>query len=699
MVGKCLVVLDDVWTNHGIGVDELLKDLLSMSCEGSKILMTMRSTEDIPPMTDRRYIIYQLQGLPEADCWSIIKNIAFGHGGFYGIPGEPVWVKQIFSLSLLRVLTLCHPEIKELPQSICNLKNLRYLDLSYTAIETFPSSFSQLYNLQTLRLKGCKLKELPKDMRKMIGLEYFIFSEARLTQMPREVSRCIKLKGLSVFVVGTGKGYGIEELKDLNLLGGKLIIENLGSVTDATQANLMGKEKIMHLQLHWDLQRCDDDPSRTAKDTEVMNGLRPHKDLKKLKISRFVGSGFPTWLMSPSIHLPNLVTIQLYDCHNCEHLPALGRLRSLKYLRMERMRAITQIGDEFHQSNEEPSFPFLVELYLCSFINLEEWLEDQRSSAASFSCLEMLEISDCSKLSTTPTIFPSLKRLDFAIKLVDDPNLKSLPLKLLRGANNVLQTLVVSDCNEFVGFLPDNGEEQQHYQPDEPSNNYLSKIEILSCPSLTVLPADFRRLNSLTYLAIKDCGSLKSLPDGIQYLPALQTLIIGGFSDDLDSFPFPEATGSDAERYFVSLRELTICGWPTLKDVLLDQLQHLTSLHRLNIKDFPGLLSLPEWFGELSSLRILDIENCRKLEYLPSEEEMLRLTSLQILNIRYSPLLLERCCFPNEEWHKIAHLKQVSRSSPSLLDHINREADMNEELEARRRSGIFSDLNKEASPN
>ncbi|XP_026378059.1 putative disease resistance protein RGA3 [Papaver somniferum] len=81
MVGKCLIVLDDVWTNHGIGVDELLKDILSMSCEGSKILMTMRSTEDIPPMTDRRYIIYQLQGLHEDDCWSIIKNIAFGHGG------------------------------------------------------------------------------------------------------------------------------------------------------------------------------------------------------------------------------------------------------------------------------------------------------------------------------------------------------------------------------------------------------------------------------------------------------------------------------------------------------------------------------------------------------------------------------------------------------------------------------------------
>ncbi|KAI3959668.1 hypothetical protein MKW92_017800, partial [Papaver armeniacum] len=44
MVGKCLIVLDDVWMNRDINVEELLKDLLSMSCKGSKILMTMRST-------------------------------------------------------------------------------------------------------------------------------------------------------------------------------------------------------------------------------------------------------------------------------------------------------------------------------------------------------------------------------------------------------------------------------------------------------------------------------------------------------------------------------------------------------------------------------------------------------------------------------------------------------------------------------
>ncbi|KAI3899942.1 hypothetical protein MKW92_010889 [Papaver armeniacum] len=371
-------------------------------------------------------------------------------------------------------------------------------------------------------------------------------------------------------------------------------------------------------------------------------------------------------MTTASMHLPGLVYLTLQNCGNCEHLPPLGRLKSLRFLRLERMDAIKQIDNEFYGSNgEASSFPSLVELYLYSFPNLEEW------SPSGFPFLETLEISACPKLSTTPTEFPSLKQLKFSIELINRPEFKSLPLNLFRGGNNVLQTLRISSCDAFVGFFGDD-DEDQHYHL---SNKFLSVIEIWSCPSL-------------------ECRSLKSLPDGIQYLPKLQKLIIGGFSEDLISFPFPAPTGLDGEQYFISLSELTICGWPSLV-VLPEELQHLTSLHRLKISDFSCLPSLPEWFGELSSLQTLDIENCSTLEYLPSEEQMLRMTSLQNLNIRNCPLLLERCRSGNEEWHKIAHLPPVSRSSPSLLDHITRDADMEVELLARRRSGIFSNQNKE----
>ncbi|KAI3873858.1 hypothetical protein MKX03_027528, partial [Papaver bracteatum] len=335
----------------------------------------------------------------------------------------------------------------------------------------------------------------------------------------------------------------------------------------------------------------------------------------------------------------------LYRCNECEHFPALGGLKYLKYLFMDGFGGVKIIGNEFCRSNEE-AVSFLL------------W-----SRASNFSWSEELEIQNCSKLSTTPTEFPFLRKLYFHIERQMDANLKSLSPKLLWG---FLQTLLVAGCNEFEGFPPDNDEEQQHHL----SNNHLRSLEIFRCPSLTVLPADLRGLNSLTYLAIEEC------------------------SKDLTSFPFPAASGSDGEQYFVSLRVLKICGWPTLSAELPDQLQLLTSLQCFTIRGFPCLSSLPEWFCELSSLQNLYILNCSRLEYLPSDEQMQRLTSLKILYIWNCPLLLKGCS-GNEEGHKIARRKQVIGSSPSLLDHVPRDADMNLELLVRRTSGIFSNQNKE----
>ncbi|RZC84765.1 hypothetical protein C5167_047552 [Papaver somniferum] len=568
--------------------------------------------------------------------------------------GEDVWARRVCTFGFIRVLKLSHTGIEELPKSICKLKHLRYLDV-----------------------KRCnRLKELPQDIRKLIGLEYLIFRNKYTlsAKMPRKVSRLSALKKLSVFIVGEeGKGSGIEELKDLNLLGGKLSIEDLGNVTDGTQANLMGKKNIRHLELSWDSRGCND-PDRIIKDVEVINDLQPHLNLKKLGVSHFGGSEIPTWLRSASVHLPKLVSITLYRCNECEHFPALGGLQHLKYLFMDGFGGVKRIGNEFCPSNEEAvSFPSLVLLYIYHYTNSVN--SDRSSRASTFSWSEDLENQNGSTLSTTPTEFPFLRKLYFHIERQVDANLKSLSPKLLWG---VLQTLLVAGCNEFVGF-----EQQHRHQLDHLSYSHLRRLEVFKCPSLTVLPADFSGLNSLTYLAIEECSSLHSLPDGIQYLPALETLIIGGFSEDLTSFPFPAASGSDGEKYFVSLRVLKICGWPTLSAELPDQLQLLTCLQCFTIRGFPCLSSLPEWFRELSSLQNLYFLNCSRLQYLPSDEQMQRLTSLKTIYIWNCPLLLERCS-GNEEGHKIARRKQVIGSSPSLLDHIPRDADMNLELLARR---------------
>ncbi|KAI3835310.1 hypothetical protein MKW98_020426 [Papaver atlanticum] len=899
---KYLIVLDDVWIDNKIDVEKLLKDLLSMGSEGSKILMTMRSDEDIPPKMGCRYTQCGLEGLLEEDCWSLFENIAFGPGGAKKTPnlvdiglkivkkcgGLPlaaktlggllrsrsdelewsyilnsqIWnlpqsedkiirviklsydrlspsLKQCFSYCsifpknyniskkklirlwmaegflispsgesevleavgdnyfkilllnyfiqdekrnqrgdiksfkmhdlvhdlalsvvgtesslvavdsnglkctedtnrlrrvglvldldisttplpiykanklrtlvsfpsshaskingsvwgsmvsnwiLLRVLDLREAAIQELPASICKMKHLRYLDLSSTYLEFFPSSFTKLYNLHTLRVKDCiRLTELPKDIRHLINMKYLIFSDGhQVTQMPRGLRKLSQLQELSTFVVGKGKGCGIEELKDLNFLRGKLTVSRLENVRNSIGANLKEKKDIRYLALHWG---GADDHNSVSEDTReyemVFDGLQPHPYLKELVIKNFSGFKFPTWLGSTSIYLPNLVSVTLEKCDKCEHLPGLGRLQFLKFFTIERMVSLRRIGSEFYGSNEgaavtNTSFPSLIKLSFQCMDNLEEWLGDQSSSlVSSFPCLEELKIQGRSMLRIMPTLFPSLRLLDCAgisgmtlVSLVAN-NLTSLtdiyicncthptllPQVLFRG-NSVLRTLTVSCCPKFEGFCSDDAQEEKDLQLHHNlSKSSLYRLKFEVCPSLTSLP-DLQGLNSLTSLVITVCKSLKSLPDGIQYLPALEELKITGMSDDLESFPFPplKADASPDEKYFISLRKLHINGWPNLKSDLPEQLQYLTSLRDLYIGMFPLLETLPEWFGNLSSLKELSLYDCEQLKYLPSKEQMLRLTSLKELTLQGCRLLEVRCEPGNDESHKISHL-------------------------------------------
>ncbi|OVA10671.1 Leucine rich repeat 4 [Macleaya cordata] len=602
---------------------------------------------------------------------------------------EKVSNDMFLKLSCLRVLDLSHTEIQKLPPSIGKLKHLRYFDASHTYITTLPDSFTSLYNLQTLRLKCCyNFEEFPKYMRKLVNLRYLTFSGtytwAGSTLAIREVGKLSQLQKLTKFFVGKNKGFGIEELKGLNFLGGKLEIHNLENVRDAMGANLKEKQYICCLKLYWS------DSCNVEDEYAVLEGLQPHQNLKRLIIYGFPALKFPTWMTSTSSYcLPNLISITLQDCRSCEHLPALGQLPFLKFLKIEGLLAVKCIGSEFYRSNEQSaaivalaniSFPSLEELYLDGMSNLEEWLGDRLSSPSSFPCLKKLEIRTCFKLKITPTLFPSLKTLysedqngvslmsmvasNLAsltfIHIYNCKNLKFLPQVLLQG-NTVLRRLEIVYCEEFEAFIANQDQEEQVQVHEVLSNNNsLYEISIRYCDALKSVP-DLWGLNSLRILKITRCGSLKSLPDGIQCLPALEEMSIGPFSEELESFQFP-AIREGNQQYFASLHVLRIHGWSSLKS-LPEQLQYLTSLQELVVDDIPSLVALPEWLGNLASLQTLDIHWCKNLMYLPSQEQMLRLTALQKLEIGACPLLEKRCCsVDGDEAHKTAHIpKRVDR--------------------------------------
>ncbi|XP_026414332.1 putative disease resistance protein RGA4 [Papaver somniferum] len=325
------------------------------------------------------------------------------------------------NFSYVRVLNLRGTRILELPLSIGSLKYLRYLDLSSSlCLEVLPSSFTTLYNLQTLILKYCSdLEEFPEEMSKLTRLSHLILpSGYPLLKKARFLTSLIYLP---VYVVGNiTEGCGIEELKDLNLLSGKLKIYNLKNIISEKDAQLGGlnkKQHLLQLELNWSFigrrSYRGDDP---FDDFLVLEGLQPHQNLQRLGIYNYYGSKFPTWMTIPKCLLPNLVHVVLEDCGKCEYLPPFGLLPFLKILWIKGLSAVKMIGNEFYGASIDTNvcyFPCLESLTIFNMKNLVAW-EDQvlshsGSSFSSFPRLEELRIWGCPWLEISPTL-QSLKK-------------------------------------------------------------------------------------------------------------------------------------------------------------------------------------------------------------------------------------------------------------------------------------------------
>ena len=100
------------------------------------------------------------------------------------------------------------------------------------------------------------------------------------------------------------------------------------SAKDAAEAGLVEKTQLDEMLLEWSGDTID-----PKNDREVLEQLVPHTNLKKLSISFYCGTRFPSWLGDFSF--TNMVFLRLSKCKNCLHLPPLRQLPALKVLIIE----------------------------------------------------------------------------------------------------------------------------------------------------------------------------------------------------------------------------------------------------------------------------------------------------------------------------------------------------------------------------
>ncbi|KAG4970991.1 hypothetical protein JHK85_037412 [Glycine max] len=476
-------------------------------------------------------------------------------------------IHELFSkFNYLRVLSLSDcDDLREVPDSVGNLKYLRSLDLSKSEIEKLPESICSLYNLQILKLNSCeRLKELPSNLHKLTDLHRLELIKTGVRKVPAHLGKLEYLQVLmSSFNVGKSREFSIQQLGELNLHG-SLSIQNLQNVenpSDALAVDLKNKTHLVELKLRWDSDWNPDD-SMKKRDEIVIENLQPSKHLEKLKISNYGGKQFPRWLFNNS--LLNVVSLTLENCRSCQRLPPLRLFPFLKELSIGGFDGIVSINADFYGSSS------------CSFTSLE---------SLNFFDMKEWEEWECKGVTGA---FPRLQRLSIGCC----PKLKGLPA---------------------LGLLP-----------------FLKELSIFGLDGIVSINADFFGSSSCSFTSLE---SLKFFN-----------------MKEWEEWECKGVTGA-----FPRLQRLSIVDCPKLKGHLPEQLCHLNDL---KISGECGDLKRLDYkcLCHLSSLSILILEDCPRLQCLPEEGLPKSISTLEINNC---PLLKQRCRKPQgEDWPKIAHIKR-----------------------------------------
>ncbi|KAL7203516.1 hypothetical protein ACSBR2_016738 [Camellia fascicularis] len=365
---KFLIVLDDVWSKK-YSYWEDFKSPFSFGAQGSKILVTTRDEAVATMMGSVE--LHKVECLLYKDCWLLFEQLAFENRSIDANPnlvsigekivekckGLPLAIKTLGGLLKSKVRDkewedVLQNEIWELSDDENDI--LPALRLSYHHL---PPHLKQCFAYCSIIPKGYEFEEeelvllwmaegfIQQQRKKQmedVGGEYFWELLSRSFFQPSSTGKGSKfvmhdLINDLAHVVARDTCFRLDDkLKDQ---------EQYKNLKKARHSSYMqeyyeGADAVKELPLGID----DSQDGRAEK--EVLDMLRPHKNLKELHIKGYLGTGFPTWIGDPLFS--NMADLSLDNCGNCASLPPLGQLPSLKKLYIKGMSVLKHVGCAFY---------------------------------------------------------------------------------------------------------------------------------------------------------------------------------------------------------------------------------------------------------------------------------------------------------------------------------------------------------------
>jgi Leucine-rich repeat (LRR) protein len=640
---RFLLVLDDVWTEN-ISKWDSLRVLLKQGEKGSRVLVTSRSIrvgEIVGTQTS-----YRLQYLPENECWSLFKKIAFGNIGTtlsnekqkeleeIGIEivrkcqGLPLAVKAMGGLlrghvNVSKWQQIQRNEIWEIENqnpAADTLNVMGLLKLSYNHLPSylkrcfeycslFPKShvFSKAELVKLWMAEGF-IESLGRDTMEETGIEYFSELLMRSFFQPSSIDNNEKfnmhdlMHDLATSIsspnycqVKDNEFSFFEHTRHVSLLGKDVKQPMLVIVKNAPKLRTLllpnghmenfgqALDKVFHTLKY---MRGLDLSSTQIK--ELPDSIKELKLLRYLDLSRTEIRLLPNSICN----LFNLQTLKLLGCTWLSSLPqSMGNLVDLRYLELDDMFWLKL-------SMLPPSMGNLTNLHCLPVFHVG----DQEG-------YEIEQLKKMARLSGTLHISKLEKAVNAGAAKLNEK--KSLDKLVFEWSNRVANT------------QQDEATENSVLEGLEPHSN-LKKLQIL-CYGGNEFPAWMRegRLQNLVSLTLNGCLKCKTLTLGDQ-LPNLRELYIKGMQE-LEKW-------TEVECYSLRLLKLSNC---------------------------PELRELPNIFPMLDYLKIKRCNSLRALPVVPY---------LQIL-ILIDNLILE-------DWHEVNLVMEVENDQgqpettrrPSLIE-------------------------------
>ncbi|THG14087.1 hypothetical protein TEA_009345 [Camellia sinensis var. sinensis] len=518
---KYLLVLDDVWNENPDKWECMRNSLVGIGgSKGSKIISTTRSMHVVSTMRTSPSLTHHLNQLSENESWTMFWKRAFANGG-------PTETSNLVAIGRKMV-----EKCKGVPLAIKSLG-----DFNIQKDKSIQLWMAQGY-LQPSSGSNLEMKDVDVSKGNCLAL----------ASTASEANYHPEVQHLSFTLMGN--------------VSFEISKENVGKLR-----TLFSEVKI-------------DSPS-TAEDTtsinhkDVLEGLKPHGNLRGLKLQNFEGKSFASWMMSSrdAQLLQNLVKIELSKCTRCEQVPPLGHLPHLEVIRMSGLSNLKCIGPEFYGCHS------VVNHHQCN----DGIITGSYSGAITTATEKAMAI-----------VFPALRELH----LKDMPNIEEW---CVLGVSSL--------SSDTTMFFP-----------------LLEFVHISGCTELTIIPGDLLSLQELIcndkldtrhpYLRIEVSRGSRIEPSTTVSAASATVTVEEEVDDDDTKYHL------NPKHYpFIFLVSLTLFGWERPK-YLPDQLQHLTTFRDFSLQHFCGLEALPEWLANLSSLHSLELFDCKNLMYLPTMEAM-----------------------------------------------------------------------------